>query len=302
MNRHTVRLLVVWCAALMSGINVMQNTHADFVVQAARSAPSNKSTSTSCAAGITEAGVRPALRPFLAQAHDENALASLRRLLPAHWSLQGNLPRSNSTVSWQGGRPWPDIAMDVAKSANLCVAIDWSAHALTIQESNIKSAVSATSTAKSSATEFTASPVVVARSAPPQHDTSEVQQHAPEVHAPVSATPHPITATEPPVGRGEGAASPLFPPARSSPAPMTYALKAGDTVRATFTRWCRAEGWTLVWNADMDYPVEVSMTFPTDTDLRGAVKEVLKAYWRQSFALEGHIYSNQVLEIVGRAR
>ena len=300
MNRQTVRL-VVWCAALIAGLNVGSEAHADFVVQPSKSATANKGASASCAAGVTEAGVRPALRPFLAQAHDENALASLRRLLPAHWSLQGELPHSNSMVSWQGGRPWPDIAIDIARSANLCVAIDWSAHSLSIQESNSKNVVSGQSAIKPDATEFTSSPVVVATKSPPQHSADEVRPVAPEAPVPVPATPHPSPMTESPVGHGEGGASPLVAPAHPLPA-KTYALKAGDSVRSTFTRWCRSEGWTLVWNAEMDYPVEVSMTFPSETDLRGAVKEVLKAYWSQPFALEGHIYSNQVLEIVGRAR
>ena len=139
---------------------------------------------------------------------------------------------------------------------------------------------------------------------------------APEIHPAGAAAPARIP-SPPPAPSGSTSATPPTPPVAAQgaapvagvdlveaikpPTPL-FELKAGDTVRATFLRWCTAVGWTLVWSSDMDYPVETSMTFATGTEFKGAVRQVLGSYWNKPYALEGRLYKNSVLEISGSKR
>ena len=242
-------------------------------------APSPLPSSSGCTAGLIEVGVRPALRTLLATAHDEDAMVSLHRVLPKtdDWVLRGDPPSRHATVTWKGGQAWPDIAYKIALDAQLCLTLDWARHTVTMARTSGATAV------------IESPPAVLAVSAPvkPPAQGAESPRLPPGAHG----TPERAVSAE-------TLAAPL--PAPSTP--VLFALKAGDTVRSTLDRWCRTAGWTLVWSAPLDYPVDVSTTLPIGTEFRGAVKEVLRAYWSQPYALEGHTYSNQVLEIVGREK
>lgn len=78
----------------------------------------------------------------------------------------------------------------------------------------------------------------------------------------------------------------------------SFVLKRGESLRENLARWCRDEGWTLVWRSDFDYPIQVNVDFPSTATFRSAVRDVLKAYWSKGHALEGRTYKNRVLEIV----
>lgn len=79
-----------------------------------------------------------------------------------------------------------------------------------------------------------------------------------------------------------------------------FALRAGQTLKQAFGEWARAAGYTLVWEAPIDLPIEADLTFPPGTRFADAVRQTLGAFWRTKHALVGKLYRNRVLVVSGR--
>jgi len=76
-----------------------------------------------------------------------------------------------------------------------------------------------------------------------------------------------------------------------------WSLEPGETLQLGLSRWCGEAGWSLVWLAGNDYPIQAGLQFPAGTTFRDAVRETLKAVWRQNPTLKATVYKNRVLVI-----
>ena len=152
---------------------------------------------------------------------------------------------------------------------------------------------------------------------------------AADILAPAPATtpaPARAPATRPPTAapapRPAVAARPVSPPPAqpisqrtspsASPLPRTlldvvrdeigeWSLRRGETLRDALTRWSEAAGYTLVWQADVDFAIEADLGYPRGTKFRDAIRRTMQAFWRTPTPLVAHLYSNNVLVIAGRA-
>jgi hypothetical protein len=79
-----------------------------------------------------------------------------------------------------------------------------------------------------------------------------------------------------------------------------YALHPGQTLKQAFTLWAQSAGYSLVWSAPIDLPIEAEMTYPPGTRFEDAVRQTLAAFWRSKHAVVGKLYRNRVLVITGR--
>lgn len=121
-------------------------------------------------------------------------------------------------------------------------------------------------------------------------------QEPPPAATPSSAPP--AIDVKPFAGRTEAEVAVSPPVELAVSAPPLFVLRRGESLRENLARWCRDEGWTLVWRSDFDYPIQVNVDFPSTATFRSAVRDVLKAYWSKGHALEGRTYKNRVLEIL----
>ena len=79
-----------------------------------------------------------------------------------------------------------------------------------------------------------------------------------------------------------------------------FEVHPGDTLRETLQRWSAQTGWTLIWDSQVDYPLEAALAFPAGTDFRTAAKATLRAFWGRRDAPVGTAYRNRVLVITRR--
>jgi hypothetical protein len=77
-------------------------------------------------------------------------------------------------------------------------------------------------------------------------------------------------------------------------------LRSDDgTVRTAFQRWATAAGWQLVWDLDVDYPVEAEAAL--NLSFEEAVEAVTKSMQASTVPPKAIFYrGNRVLRIVGR--
>lgn len=80
-----------------------------------------------------------------------------------------------------------------------------------------------------------------------------------------------------------------------------WSLRRGETLRDALSRWSEAAGYTLVWQADVDFAIEADLGYPRGTKFRDAIRQTVQAFWRTPTPLVAHLYSNNVLVIAGRA-
>lgn len=79
-----------------------------------------------------------------------------------------------------------------------------------------------------------------------------------------------------------------------------FSLRPGQTLREAFTSWSNSAGYTLIWLAPIDLPIEAAVTFPPGTRYTDAVRQTLGAFWRSKHAVTGKLYKNRVLVVSGR--
>ncbi len=271
--------------------------HADFRL---KEVPS-EATSARCVVGLEEVGDRPALRSLLTHGSEKDAGSALRAIVPQREVWKLDLASGLGVVSWDGGKPWPDIAADIARRAPACVRIDWNTRMLIARRASapgpqlvVEPAPGASPPVADSATRSGSSVLPPPATSPVSHPSPPGGTDARDV-SPTSRTP----GEAPTPAAARVADEPKSPPA---PPAVLYALREGETLRQTLERWTKDAQWKLVWDAQMDYPISVSMTFPPSVTFRDAVGEVLRSYWHLPYALEGRMYQNNVLEIVGRTR
>lgn len=234
-----------------------------------------------CSPGVANIeGFAGSIRVLVVPGGHEPAASALRDVLPYGWTMAGE-HFATAEVDWSGGSRWLDIVDHIARSANLCITVDYEGQHLAIRP--------ATSPAQPRSV-----PVSEKAMASVEKGKSVSAAPAPAVKTVVLAPAQPTAST---ASLDEQRPVKVIAP----PAPV-YVLEAGSTVRKTLARWTKDAGWQLVWHSEYDYPIAVDMSFPVGTTFEEALRTLLKAYWHQSYAIEGRMYANRVLEIVGRSQ
>lgn len=83
-------------------------------------------------------------------------------------------------------------------------------------------------------------------------------------------------------------------------AARTWEIAPGDkTLNATFTRWSASAGWQLIWDLDVDYPIETRAVL--QGTFEEAVAAVAESLSRASVPIQATFYAgNRVLRIVAK--
>lgn len=82
----------------------------------------------------------------------------------------------------------------------------------------------------------------------------------------------------------------------------SYSFLPGDTLRKALERWAREAGYSVVWRADVDFNVDIEMTYPRGTSFEAAAEQTLGAFWRRGAELTGTLYRNKVLVVTERTK
>ena len=80
-------------------------------------------------------------------------------------------------------------------------------------------------------------------------------------------------------------------------ATASYYLAPGETLRGALTRWCADSDYQLVWQSDQDFVIDSQMSFPRGVTFDEAVRQTVRAVWRQHPTLKAETYKNRVLVV-----
>lgn len=83
---------------------------------------------------------------------------------------------------------------------------------------------------------------------------------------------------------------------------LVFDVAAGETLHTTFLRWTGRAGYSLVWRAQREYPLDTSMVFARGTTFDDAVRQAVHAVWQNSPTLKATLYRNKVLVITEIAK
>lgn len=86
--------------------------------------------------------------------------------------------------------------------------------------------------------------------------------------------------------------------AEPEPEVKTFTLVATATLKENITRWCLESGWTLLWEASVDFPIVADASFKGD-DMLGAIQMLVGHLRAQSVPLSIQVGTNQVIRITG---
>jgi len=75
-----------------------------------------------------------------------------------------------------------------------------------------------------------------------------------------------------------------------------WVIMAGSSLKATLEGWCKASGWTLIWDSPVDYRVRASATF--NGDFQKAASELIDSVYNSNPELSAVFHrGNNVLHI-----
>ncbi|MEA9776954.1 toxin co-regulated pilus biosynthesis Q family protein [Xanthomonas campestris pv. raphani] len=148
--------------------------------------------------------------------------------------------------------------------------------------------------------------VAVAAGAPQQH---VVASAAPAKKADPSHTPGSGPQPAPPPFSAEGAKKApevatadgklANKPAETIPAPLppppkpVWAAENGTSLRYSVSQWAKRAGWTVVWDAEVDYPIAGTLSY--EGEFVEAVAGIFRAHSRSTIPLRVDIYPRQKL-------
>jgi len=81
---------------------------------------------------------------------------------------------------------------------------------------------------------------------------------------------------------------------------VVFDIVVGETLKSALARWAKSVGWTLIWEAQVDYAIEAPMSFKPGTSFLEAVRQIMGSFWDRTQWLTATAYKNNVLVISGR--
>lgn len=164
-----------------------------------------------------------------------------------------------------------------------------------------------TSTATASTAPEVAKPAVAVAAGAPQQQV--VASAAPAKKADPSHTPGSGSQPAPPPFSADDAkkvqaaatadGKPANTPAETIPAPLppppkpVWAAENGTSLRYSVSQWAKRAGWTVVWDAEVDYPIVGTLSY--EGDFVEAVAGIFRAHSRSTIPLRVDIYPRQKL-------
>jgi len=206
----------------------------------------------------------PQAQPAVAfSANNQSAKAVLGMLLPKGWALHDEA-NTQARINVSAHTPWRDTLASIAEQSNRCVELDWDTHTARLHAPGA-----------------------------PAIDTSVLTQAA----SPATSD-HSVSSVD------ASALAPLAPPPQGMlndvGSAMYFDLHVGETLRGALTRWAQQAGWAIVWQTDVDYPIQATAQFPAGTSFKDAVRQTMQAFWQQTRWLRATVYSNHVVVIEGQ--
>ncbi|MGZ1522218.1 toxin co-regulated pilus biosynthesis Q family protein [Xanthomonas citri] len=78
-----------------------------------------------------------------------------------------------------------------------------------------------------------------------------------------------------------------------APAKKTWVAENGTSLRYSVSEWSKRAGWTVVWDAEVDYPIVGTLNY--EGDFVEAVSSIFRAHSRSTIPLRVDIYPRQKL-------
>ncbi|MBB3923918.1 toxin co-regulated pilus biosynthesis Q family protein [Xanthomonas arboricola] len=103
----------------------------------------------------------------------------------------------------------------------------------------------------------------------------------------------PVVAASPKTGSTKGASSDVGSVHAEAPSKKTWVAENGTSLRYSVTEWSKRAGWTVVWDAEVDYPIAGTLTY--EGDFVDAVAGIFRAHSRSAIPLRVDIYPRQKL-------
>ena len=230
---------------------------------------------------------------------------ALNQIVPPTYAYKFETASPAQKVSWQGGKPWPQVLSDMLSANNLQVVIVGST--LTLNQANgYNGAAIDQSMAADTETKVARlneeDKVAVDEADPPQpvaptnsaEDVTEAQ--AAEQAEMQAAQGEPMNTQPEPVAEPVAEAKPAAVQSQQSPRVADIDTKRvwkagpGKTLRETLEEWSKSAGADIEWMSPYDYPVDRPFSFQGRFDQ--AVNSLLAGYSKESPRPRGRFYPN----------
>lgn|GEM_PF-4263003 len=227
-------------------------------------------------------------------------------ILPKGWQVyrakQLDKKAVPSSITFAGGRTWPEVLKTVGERYELHFHIDWFDHTIMIS----KGRPSASSLARSMRIIPEPSKPV---GSPPAPNSLNPSSQATAFAAGSGSAVMPSTATPPTVQaggftktviNGQNIAAPYVQPKPLPPAVPTWIVSAKDrTIREALKSWSKTANWTFEpehWAVPVDIPITAGAPF--SGDFKTAVRQLISTTELGDTPLQPCFYSNRVVRVV----
>lgn len=188
-------------------------------------------------------------------------------VVPRGWTVYGKAVSWRCPVSWSGPLPWVRALSRLMDQSGDRARIIWARH------------------------------LVLLRPRPTLVGGNVCQSWASLPHGVRRSGSHPksrpVLISSPHAGKG----SPLGPvPSAAVHAPRVWRAQAGQTVRATLTRWGQRAGIRVLWRSRQDWPVVANTRFTGS--FAQAAQSLLAAMVAQGAPVAARLYANHVLVVL----
>lgn len=76
-----------------------------------------------------------------------------------------------------------------------------------------------------------------------------------------------------------------------------WALEAGESIQPALERWAREAQYTLLWATPKTYYADARSEFPVGTDIKDAVRVVMRGLYATNRNIKARVYRNRVIRI-----
>lgn len=222
---------------------------------------------------------------------DISLAIALRQIAPSSYAYKfadGVSP--GQKVSWEGGKPWPDVLSDMLAANGLQVVI--LGHVITVENSGAPASRASAPTYSRSASSLVEEPTSLsiddtASTSPTARELEQQERgdlSASSSHASSHSSSYPDTQVVA-VGGAEAQA-----PVVDIQNRRRWEAMPGATLRETLEKWAKSAGAELEWMTPYDYPIKNTFAFQGRFDQ--AVNSLLGSYSREEQRPRGRLYPN----------